>query len=160
MSVTFRRKRNRLAQETYRGQLGYSLTLSCHQRTPWFRNARLVAKCLEFLRWAADKHGVDVYVFCFMPDHLHLLVRGGDSTRLSDFVHDFKQRSGYLVKQVAGRDLWQRSFYDHVLRRDEDLLAAARYTAANPVRAGLVAQPSDYLHLGSFVWDRSAVVEP
>ncbi len=160
MSVTFRRKSNRLRKEAYPGQWGYSLTLACHRRTPWFRNTRLVGKCVEFLRWAAEKHDVDVYAYCFMPDHLHLLVRGGDGTRLSDFVHDFKQKSGYLVKQAAGGLLWQRSFHDHVLRTDKDLLATARYIAVNPVRAGLVTQPGDYPHLGLLVWDRSALVEP
>jgi putative transposase len=160
MSVTFRRKANRLGKQAYVGHFAYSLTLACHERTPWFRNAGLVAKCLEFLRWAADKHAVLVYAYCFMPDHLHLLVQGGNNTRVGDFVHDFKQKGGYLVSQVTGRVLWQRSYYDHVLRTDEDLLASARYLAANPVRAGLAAQPGDYPHLGSFVWERGALVEP
>ena len=160
MTVTFRRKNNRLGKQVYAGRHAYSLTMACHGRTPWFHNANLVARCLEFLHWAAEKHDVEVYAYCFMPDHVHLLVQGGKGTRLADFVHDYKQKAGYLVKSVAGRVLWQRSYYDHVLRTDEDLFATARYIAANPVRAGLVGRPGDYPHLGSFVWTRSALVEP
>ena len=40
--------------------------------------------------------------------------------------------------------LWQRESFDHILRRDEDLIEKAEYIANNPVRAGLVARPEEY----------------
>jgi putative transposase len=40
--------------------------------------------------------------------------------------------------------VWQRGFYDRAIRKEEDLLAVARYIVANPLRAGLVSQLSDY----------------
>jgi REP element-mobilizing transposase RayT len=43
-----------------------------------------------------------------------------------------------------GNGLWQRGFHDHALRRDEDLVAAARYIVANPLRARLVRRIGDY----------------
>ncbi len=51
------------------------------------------------------------------------------------------------------RPFWQRSFYDHALRTDEDLVHTARYVLANPVRAGLVHDFRDYPLCGSLEFD-------
>ena len=48
--------------------------------------------------------------------------------------------------------LWQESFYDHVVRPEEDLSAIARYIIDNPVRAGIVKSPLDYPFAGSDMW--------
>jgi hypothetical protein len=45
------------------------------------------------------------------------------------------------------------------LRSDEDVVVVARYIFGNPVRAGLVAEASQYPFSGSFVWGPGAVVE-
>jgi REP element-mobilizing transposase RayT len=83
-----------------------------------------------------------------MPDHLHLLVSGQDNSSLTDFVRHFKQLSGHQYKREYGAQLWQISYYDHVLRKEEDLLALARYIWDNPVRAGLVQDRSEYAFSG------------
>ena len=53
-----------------------------------------------------------------------------------------------LVSRRIGRPVFQKGFYDHAVRDDEDLRALARYLVANPVRAGLVDRVNDYPH-----WD-------
>ena len=50
------------------------------------------------------------------------------------------------------RRLWQQSFYDHALRKAEDVLDVAAYIFENPVRAGIVDDPADYPWSGSLVW--------
>jgi putative transposase len=47
--------------------------------------------------------------------------------------------------------LWQRGFYDHALRKDEDVLKLARYIVANPIRAGIINKIGDY-PLWDAVW--------
>jgi hypothetical protein len=46
-------------------------------------------------------------------------------------------------------ELWQRSYFEHVLRDDEDSFQVARYILENPVRTGMVRNPEDYPFLGS-----------
>jgi hypothetical protein len=46
-------------------------------------------------------------------------------------------------------ELWQRSYFEHVMRDDEDTFQVARYILDNPVRAGIVRNPEDYPFLGS-----------
>ena len=87
-----------------------------------------------------------------MPDHLHLLVEGSEASDLPVFVKDFKQRTGFQYRRARGQSLWQKSYYDHILRTEEDVHGVARYIVGNPVRAGLVAAANDYPYCGSFVW--------
>jgi putative transposase len=97
-----------------------------------------------------DEHGFDVIAYCFMPDHIHLLLEGTHPTAdFREFVRIFKQRSSYEWKRTYGTMLWQRSYFEHVLRDDEDTISVARYVLENPVRAGLVSYVEDYPYLGS-----------
>ena len=80
-----------------------------------------------------------------MPDHLHLLLQGnGPGASLPKFVRDFKQPSAHAFRPRHGVPLWQRSYYDHVLRKDEDILSAARYIFENPVRKGMIEEFTAY----------------
>jgi len=85
-----------------------------------------------------------------MPDHVHLVLEGlSDSSDLPRFVRDWKQRTALDYRKTTGKDLWQRGYFDHVLRADEDTDIVARYVLTNPVRAGLVADVHEYRHIGS-----------
>ncbi len=57
-----------------------------------------------------------------------------------------KSRSARLVNGYTGRDqsVWQKGYYDHAVRRDEDIELVARYIVANPLRAGLVKDIGSY----------------
>ena len=85
-----------------------------------------------------------------MPDHVHLLVEGKQPTaNFREFVRIFKQRSSFEWNRTHRTILWQRSYFEHVLRDDEDTIGVARYILENPLRAGLVADVEDYPYLGS-----------
>ena len=56
----------------------------------------------------------------------------------------FKQISGYRYRRSAMQPLWQKGYYDHALRREEDVNQVAEYIVYNPVRAGLVDSPDRY----------------
>ncbi|MFO1303511.1 MAG: transposase [Burkholderiales bacterium] len=83
----------------------------------------------------------DLLAWVIMPDHVHVLA-ALDGTTLSDCMRRFKGRTSRFLGN--GRGLWQRGFYDHTLRREEDVVDVARYVVANPLRAGLVRRLGDY----------------
>ena len=87
-----------------------------------------------------------------MPDHLHLITEGQSADAdLRKHVSMFKQRTAYSLRR-CGR-LWQGGYYDHVLRKEEDLMDTIRYIAKNPVRKGLVGDFEEYAFTGSFELD-------
>jgi REP element-mobilizing transposase RayT len=83
-----------------------------------------------------------------MPNHVHLLVRiyaqaGGSAMRspteeepLVGSISIDKvigQLKGYVTKQI-GQAIWQRSYYDHIIRNRQDYEAHVRYIHENPIR--------------------------
>ena len=84
-----------------------------------------------------------------MPDHVHLLVSGqSESSDAWAAVALFKQRTGFWLGKHRQGVCWQKDFFDHIIRRDEDLGAQVRYIAGNPVRKGLVRDWREYPFTG------------
>ncbi|MEX2159994.1 MAG: hypothetical protein WEB04_11390 [Dehalococcoidia bacterium] len=59
----------------------------------------------------------------------------------------FKQLAGYHVKKLTGVPLWQVSYYDHIVRADEDL-STVTDVLDNPVRSGPVDDRAAYSFVG------------
>jgi putative transposase len=89
-----------------------------------------------------------------MPDHVHVLLSLRSQARsLSRWVGDVKR---WVTRQIAEHGLglvWQKGFFERVLRSNEDVLITARYIVENPVRAGLIIDARDYEWGGSFEWN-------
>ena len=95
-----------------------------------------------------------------MPDHVHALLEG--LTDQSDFrrcAKMAKQRCGATYALTSETPLWQKGYYEHVLRDEEDSKEIAFYIIANPVRAGLVQSPDDYPFSGSDAWTIRELIE-
>src|SRR5687768_3224802 len=145
----WRRKGHRLQADRYVGENAYSLTFVTEDRLPHFATAANVDWCLEELARAVNAHDFEVLAYVFMPDHLHTLIVGTSQTAiLSTVVKAFKQRTAFWFKQRSHQALWQKSYFDHVVRRDEDLEMVARYLASNPLHAGLAEDWQSYSYWG------------
>ena len=78
--------------------------------------------------------GVERYVV--MPDHVHILVRiagrpmraSAPTVSLPKLVRSFKG----LCTKAAGRSIWQRGYYDHIIRDENDFLRCWKYLDENP----------------------------
>jgi putative transposase len=150
----------RLRGFQYEGLHRYSLTIALYDRRPLFRSAAVVDVVLRQILPAAESCGYEIIAYCFMPDHLHLVVQASEhSTSLPMFVQRAKQLSGYHAKRIAGRAIWQAGYYERVLRDHEDTADVVAYVLANPVRAGLVDNPANYPFSGSAVWSLSDLLE-
>jgi len=146
-------KRPRLKEFSYQGSFAYFATVRTHQKKPYFQSEQVARFVHLILQQAASQFRFTVIAYCFMPDHLHLLLAGEEDSSLKDFMKTFKQRSGFYFKQHHNTLLWQPSYYDHVLRKEESLKEVARYIFENPVRKGLVNEWREYPLLGSMVFD-------
>ena len=148
-----RRRAPRLKSFDYSGRYAYFVTCSTYQRRPHFVDKAVVDIVLPALERISDEHRFGIYAYCFMPDHLHLLLVGEEKSSLRGFMKTFKQESSFAFKQGYANSLWQRSYHDHVLRKEEVLEEVALYILNNPVRAGLVDDYENYDFSGSFVLD-------
>ena len=150
----------RLEAADYRGYRAYSLTICAHNRTRPFTDAAIVALVLrQILRVATGQH-VEILAYCFMPDHLHLIVIAhGANTDLQRFVRLAKQYSGFAFTRATKRRLWQDSYFDRTVRNVEELPALVEYTIRNPLRTELVRAPTEYPHWGSQRYSREELLE-
>jgi putative transposase len=125
-----------MASFDYTGAHTYHVVITTKDRSRRLLDSETVTGCLIA---SAARYRCQIAAYCFMPDHVHLLVTGGEGTSLVRFVQHFKQATGRRY-----RGLWQRSFYDHILRDEESVDDVIGYIWSNPLRAGLVSDAADY----------------
>jgi REP-associated tyrosine transposase len=155
-----RRTRPRLDPALYVGVQRYFLTFCTNRRRPSFANGSVVKIVHEQILLCAELFGFEVIAYCYMPNHLHLLIEGtADDADALAFVHQAKQRSGYACRAIGASPFWQPSFYDHIPRNEEATLSITRYILENPVRAGLVASPEEYPFSGSSRFGITEIME-
>ena len=148
------KKRVRLKDFNYKGFFCYFVTICTYNKEWVFKNDLLVEWLTEILREKSNSFGFKVWAYCFMPDHLHLLIEGKDTNSdMKRFISSYKQSTGFFYKKKTGSPLWQINYYEHVLRGEEDTIDVARYVFNNPVRRRLVKDFRKYNFLGSFEFD-------
>jgi REP element-mobilizing transposase RayT len=127
--------------------------LGCLDRKPYLSEPVLADLVVEALRFR-HAHSAEIFAFCVMPDHLHLLLSLlPPGVPLSRWVGDLKRWISHEAREATGRGFaWQPNFFEHVVRRDEALSAVARYILDNPVRLHLVSRWQDYRWCGSLAW--------
>ncbi len=144
----------------YLGPDRYFLTFCTHDRQPHFGEASNVALVSAHFLMMSVREGFEVPAYCFMPDHVHLLVEGNrPDSDLQRFIKSAKQYSGFYFAKKTNQRLWQRYGFERALRSDEATTAVARYIIENPVRAALVRAPHEYPHWGSFIYSREQLLE-
>ena len=150
-TMQFRRKNIRLNAINYRGRAWFFITLCCELRRPVFANDKCALRLIDCLKSTVDRCHFSVHAFCVMPDHFHALVEGiAPDSDLLLFIRNFKQVTSREYSREGGAPLWQKKFYDHILRAKDSPAAVAWYIWMNPVRKGLCSQPDRYPHSGSF----------
>ena len=127
------------------GQI-YLVSWTTRSRNPIFLDPILASAAARILSAPVSLGDAMLLAWVLMPDHAHALLQLGERESLSTVVGRMKARSSFAAKRISHRQIhvWHPGFQDRAIRREEDLIAAARYLVANPVRAGLVARCRDY----------------
>ena len=155
--VPQRKSSPRLRGFDYRVAGYYFITICTFNREPRFGNVRdekmilnstgrIIERSWQYLPDHYSNLKLDEYVI--MPNHFHAIaILEGNGHELSEIVRGFKTRSARRVNRLeykTGFHLWQRSFYDHVIRDDRDLDAIREYIVNNPLKWELDNENPDY----------------
>jgi putative transposase len=89
--------------------------------------------------------GVQVWAYCLMPNHVHLIVVPGTAEGLGRALGEAHRRYARAInrRQAWQGHLWQERFHSFAMDQAH-LLMAARYVELNPLRAGLVRRVGDW----------------
>lgn len=146
------RKKNRLSQYDYGSVGAYFLTICVdnHRCLLWNNDSEKV--CCNDILLPLSEYGVivndaikeipnyysGVYVdkYVIMPNHFHLILILGaneSNSKNRDISLIINQLKGYVTKRI-GRSIWQKSFYDHIIRNKNDYDEICNYIENNPFK--------------------------
>ncbi len=125
------------------------VTIVTKDRSKFFNDKRLAKSTVETLLNLHKKYNFNLYSYCLMPDHFHALIGIGESgMTLGRICGDFKSLSTREFWKFYDGKLWQRQFFDHVIRNEQDFFETVEYIRLNPVEAKLVENWKDWKWTG------------
>ena len=104
----------------------------------------------DFIRRYLGRFKIKIYNYCFMPNHIHMLIFAEEASHLSKFMQavSLSYSSFYRKKYKYTGYLWQGRFKNFLIEKDSYLLECARYIERNPLRI----KPPMVENLSSFRW--------
>ncbi|WGM41021.1 transposase [Caulobacter sp. NIBR1757] len=125
--------------------LPHHVTQRGSRRQPIFLKAGDEKLYLQILLEECDKAAVEIWAYCLMPNHIHLIATPSRDDGLARAIGEtHRQYAGFVNRRERWTGhLFQDRFSSSVLD-ERHLIAAFRYVALNPVRAGLVERPQDW----------------
>ncbi|MBN1517371.1 transposase [Candidatus Sumerlaeota bacterium] len=106
---------------------------ACYLHNP--KIAGLIADALRHF------HGTryQLFAWCVMPNHVHVLVQPAAGHELEDILHTWKSYTAHEANKILKRTgaFWQREYYDHLIRNEEDFVNHIDYVLKNPSVARL-----------------------
>lgn len=124
----------------------HHITQRGNNRTPVFFDDEDRKTYLKLLSGYARTHALQVWAYCLMDNHIHLLIVPETETGLARGVGLTNQLyTQYLNHKLSqsGR-IWQNRFFSCVVENEQHLWAVARYIERNPVKAGIAERAEDY----------------
>jgi putative transposase len=123
----------------------HHVTQRGNRRQPIFFAESDYALYRDILAARCRKSDVEVWSYCLMPNHLHLIMVPRSPDGMARAIGEaHRQYTGFINARARWTGHLFQGRFSSVVLDDDHLMAAARYVALNPVRARLVARPQDW----------------
>lgn len=125
----------------------HHVTQRGNNRAPVFFDDEDRQTYLKLLSGYALKYSLQIWAYCLMDNHIHLLVVPQNEDSLARGIGLTNQvYTQYLNRKrnQSGR-IWQNRFFSCVVESDQYLWAVARYIELNPIKVGLTNKAEEYL---------------
>ncbi|MBV1717411.1 MAG: transposase [Desulfarculus sp.] len=134
----------------------YFLTLITHNRQTLFHNSQIIDLLRTAFRQVKEKHPFTIDAIVILPDHLHCLLTFPDGdANYAQWVRMIKGNfsrnlpSGSAPRAASRvakgeKEVWQRRYWEHLIRDETDFERHVDYIHYNPVKHGLAAAPKDW----------------
>ena len=150
----------------------YFITSVAHNRLPIFRTEKLKKIMAEALDEARRSANLLIFAYVIMPDHYHIMtdnscepsdtlryLNGISAKRILDHLKSIASPSLEKLKMFEKKRGYKYSVWEHhadtlLVTSESVFRQKATYIHLNPVKAGLVQHPDDYLYSSSRIWNR------
>jgi putative transposase len=124
----------------------YHIITRGNQRQPVFTDHRDYRKYLFLLAKYKKQFQFKLYCFCLMPNHVHLIIEVKEPETLNKIMRslNLSYTLYFNFKHNKIGHLWQDRYKSRIIEKDTYLLHCINYVEANPVRASLVEDLTDY----------------
>lgn len=125
---------------------------------------------INALRYCQDNKNLEIYAYCLMSSHLHLLCKSENGIVLSDVVRDFKKFTSKKIIQTIVNEpesrrewmldcfskacqhlkkkqqykVWQDGYHAEIVQTNWFIKQKVNYIHNNPVKERIVTSPEDY----------------
>jgi REP element-mobilizing transposase RayT len=149
----------------------YYLTLQIVEWVDVFTRDKYKRLITDNLQYCQDHKGLEIFAYVIMTNHIHIIVRS-NTDNLSDTIRDFKSytskellklidsetesrrewmlaifsKAAYKHERNSRYQIWTHENHAEQLWSNDFITSKVDYIHQNPVRAGVVAKPEDYLY--------------
>jgi REP element-mobilizing transposase RayT len=125
---------------------------------------------IQALNYCQQNKGLEIYAYCIMHSHIHILCKGTDGAILSDIIRDFKKHTSKKIIQTIAEEpesrrewmldyfkkscehlkrnqeykVWQNGYHAEIVSSNYFIKQKIEYIHNNPVKDKIVTQPEDY----------------
>ncbi len=132
------------------------ITQVVERRQPIFEFEPHLDLLRTIMREAKERYPFRMLGYVFLPDHFHLLIRPVAPVTHSQIMHSIKPNFTKTYKQSIGisgpMKFWQKRYWDHVIRDEQDFQRRLDYIHYNPVKHAYVQRPEEWKHSSYSIW--------
>ena len=141
----------------YQAGGNYFFTLVTYQRYPIFANSENVNLFKVSMNKVKKKYPFALNAIVILPDHLHCLWKLPEndkdfSTRWRLIKRYFSIELNTSINHRKEKEVWQRRFWEHLIRDEDDWKKHMDYIHYNPVKHGFVNFPRDWKYSSFNYW--------
>lgn len=132
------------------------ITINTYKRKPILINNFELLQ--ESCKIAKEKFKFNIFAYCVLPDHIHLILEMNDIYEYPKIIGSMKwyfsknintkfiERKSLSISKQKKREkgVWQRRYYEHTIRNDKELAIYTDYIHYNPVKHGWVKSVRDW----------------
>jgi putative transposase len=124
----------------------YFITFVVDKREKIFSNFDTAKIFCQLLSDSENKNNCQWLTWVLMPDHFHGLLQLNHDSSMAVIIRQLKSKSAIKINNYLNQQgsLWQHAYFDHAIRKEEDLKSISRYIVANPLRANIVDNVGSY----------------
>jgi len=132
----------------YTGNIYFITTITKHRDPTLCKNIDLLKRAFNNTYLETPFRLIS---WVILPDHLHIILDPGKSNP-ADIMQRFKMSFGQYYRKRNGLNsgsIWQKRYWDHVIRTEQDLINHMIYIYHNPVKHRLTDNPENWPHSSS-----------
>ncbi len=150
----------------------YFFTLVTYQRIPHFQNTSTIDLLHQALLHVQERHPFSIIAYVITPDHLHMIWEMPENdfdypTRLrlvkSCVTRGIQCRPAVINKSRLSKgeqEIWQRRYWEHTCKSQQDLDTHIDYIHYNPVKHGLTNSPDGWIYSSFAQYVREGLYSP